>query len=61
MATVAELIEQLKKLDQSAKVIADGMNINYIIKYEGNYWLDTNDSSLTDPSFKGCKLVHEFE
>ena len=62
MTTVAELIEQLSKLDQSSEIIVNGLEELFLITIEDGdnpptYWLD-ND--LMEDDVEGFKLLHQF-
>lgn len=64
MATVAELIEKLSKLDQDRKVVIDG-NLNlYIsswksfVNQEPCYGLDSYEASSTD--IADYEILHKF-
>jgi hypothetical protein len=58
MTTVAELIEQLSKLNQSAKVQVDWLDDLFLIEHEGVYLLDCVDSEAF--RLKSAKLIHQF-
>lgn len=58
MATVAELIEQLSKLDQSARISVDQTPDFLLGEFRGNYYLDDNFKHIE--ALDDCKLIHQF-